>query len=658
MDTYTTGVLPSGDFVINTRSGTVEFYDSANNVSGGDVAFSICGSGFQSPTFIQQSQRRYFLGATMPDNNCSRCTATVRWKSKTDGNYHYCDDITLKHKPLVTGGTFALPAPNYAYSSGMTTANNVTINKNYDEVALRVSTLNPDEPPPYSGNEAICRSYSLRLESIVSRTFYYTSWANYCFISTPLIMGSPVYGGSINISISGNLANITGLDLGSGEAAFLLYSVEPNTGGTCGPAYATPTPRPPTATPRPTATTVPTTQPTVPPTATPIPGDIRGRIFIDSNSDTVRQAEETLVTVTNMGVSAPQILSWYRPIGGSWTAMTNATLCNGGDTANNGPFRALNLPPGLYQLHLAINTPNWVFTRTGADNYTNNPGGGVCSWSGGTPVAATCQAGSGDNCTDVLIDNVDVSADQDVYIWTGVKENQQTWFQIRGGGAYVREGISASVPAGSYMIEANTVAAGGVLATAQDAFSLPEGTVSDNDWKVVGDSYRGTTYQESFFDQRLATPGETTTLIDLTTQTALSQVDQLGETVSSGEKIIIRKSNGEALAIDRNVVVVAGGFLAVISAGNLTITGSTTSLDGFYVSDKSITVEDGANQLVIDGGVISDADMTGGENFAVNRSLDAGNSQPAVIVSYRPDLLFSMPKELWKRKTVYRQLLP
>ncbi len=99
------------------------------------------------------------------------------------------------------------------------------------------------------------------------------------------------------------------------------------------------------------------------------------------------------------------------------------------------------------------------------------------------------------------------------------------------------------------------------------------------------------------------------------------------------------------LTIDVNNNVGVDEFLMIVVRGNITIAATVTGIEGIFVADGGISAGGvSANQLVIEGIVHSvrgNIDLTRGY---VPQSMN--NGSPAVLVRYRPDLIFNMPPEL------------
>jgi hypothetical protein len=332
-------------------------------------------------------------------------------------------------------------------------------------------------------------------------------------------------------------------------------------------------------------------------------------------------------------------------------------------TGNPGDYQAANVSPGTYQVRMALNTADWVFTRSGTGSYAVSPGSGVCSWTGGSGMSTSCEAGSGDECTQIVIDGIVISEAQTRYIWAGVKQADQPWFQIQGGGAHLDSGATASVPSGQYFVVPNADSAEGVVSNSSGSISLGGGSLSSTGWQVSDQQYQGPVYQVGYFSRRFENSEREVTLIDIDEQTSLSQVTVLncsapGSTCQIGadQTIVVRRSDGSGLSIDRDVSIASGGFFGVMVDGDVAISGDVDSLDGLYLANGNLTVSDGASQLVFNGIVVADADFTGSEGVVVNRAISG--SDPSVIFNYDPNLVFKMPRELWKKQFKYQHLLP
>jgi hypothetical protein len=419
---------------------------------------------------------------------------------------------------------------------------------------------------------------------------------------------------------------------------------------TIGGPTPTPTNTPTPGGPSPTPTNTPT------PTPTPVPGNIIGRIFVDENEDAARQAGETIID----SGGSPDVLIWYWEGDASPQFAGSTTHCTG----NPGDYQASSIPPGTYQVRMTLNTADWVFTRSGFGSYATDPGSASCSWASGSGLSTVCEAGSGDSCTQIVADGLVVNPAQTRYVWAGVHQVAQPWFQIRGGGAHFDGGASVSVPSGEYLVVPDgSRSAAGAVSHAWGTLSLGGGEVSMNGWQVDNQGYQSPIYEVEYFSRRLSNSDIEVTLIDVDSERTLSEISVLGCAgagstcqVSADQKVLVRKAGEGEFTIDRDVSIARGGFLGVMSEGNLEIAGEVNALDGLYLANGDVTIADGASQLTVNGMVVGDADFTGTQGVVVNR--DIGTSSPSVVFNYDPNLVFSMPRELWKKRFDYQYLLP
>jgi len=100
------------------------------------------------------------------------------------------------------------------------------------------------------------------------------------------------------------------------------------------------------------------------------------------------------------------------------------------------------------------------------------------------------------------------------------------------------------------------------------------------------------------------------------------------------------------LPINSNIVVAPNNYLMVVVSGAITIDPGVTRVDGILVADGGITaggISD--NQLVINGVLYSLGDIRITRSFT--DKID-NNISPAVVVNFRPDLIFVMPGKLNK----------
>lgn len=98
--------------------------------------------------------------------------------------------------------------------------------------------------------------------------------------------------------------------------------------------------------------------------------------------------------------------------------------------------------------------------------------------------------------------------------------------------------------------------------------------------------------------------------------------------------------NGD-LTISSNVVVAANNYLMVVVSGSINIEASVTQVDGIYVANGNINaLGNSDSQLVINGILYSLGNIRLARSFTTKSD---NNSTPAVVVNYRPNLIFAMP---------------
>jgi hypothetical protein len=84
----------------------------------------------------------------------------------------------------------------------------------------------------------------------------------------------------------------------------------------------------------------------------------------------------------------------------------------------------------------------------------------------------------------------------------------------------------------------------------------------------------------------------------------------------------------------------------VVVKGEITVNSSVNNMAGYFVSDGSVSASGIGGSLAVDGLLYSS-----NSNVNLSRSYtekSENNNKPAVIINYRPDLLFSMPSRLSK----------
>jgi len=125
------------------------------------------------------------------------------------------------------------------------------------------------------------------------------------------------------------------------------------------------------------------------------------------------------------------------------------------------------------------------------------------------------------------------------------------------------------------------------------------------------------------------------------------------EALNITNEIIVILVNGD-VSIDYDISVAEGGFLAIISSGNITIGNTVTNVEGVYVADGIIDSGTGTSQLTGEG------IFTGWEGISLNRDFNTiqNNTTPAERFIYRPDLVRNAYHYLLKPKVSWQEVAP
>jgi len=118
-------------------------------------------------------------------------------------------------------------------------------------------------------------------------------------------------------------------------------------------------------------------------------------------------------------------------------------------------------------------------------------------------------------------------------------------------------------------------------------------------------------------------------------------------------EIIVILVNGD-VSIDYDISVAEGGFLAIISSGNITIGNEVTNVEGVYVADGIISSGTSESQLIGEG------IFTGWLGIDLRRDFNTiqNNTTPAEKFIYRPDLVRNVYHYLLKPKISWQEVAP
>jgi len=224
--------------------------------------------------------------------------------------------------------------------------------------------------------------------------------------------------------------------------------------------------------------------------------------------------------------------------------------------------------------------------------------------------------------------------------------NQAGWYQVSGGGIEAQNVISSAVPVTCSLPGCTPgLAVGGVgvssdgLVAAQninsssgctDCYrSYPRDTYVERN--ILSDVYSYETIKNSYWGRY----GLGTTL------TGNQSLENVLTALSGGTGVAFVEGD---LTITANNALANEEFLMVVVSGRIIVDPAVTAIAGVFVSNDDF-IATGAvdNQLVISGIIYSLGDVSLARAFNVGSD---NNATPAIVVNYRPDLMFSMPEAL------------
>jgi hypothetical protein len=113
------------------------------------------------------------------------------------------------------------------------------------------------------------------------------------------------------------------------------------------------------------------------------------------------------------------------------------------------------------------------------------------------------------------------------------------------------------------------------------------------------------------------------------------------------------------LTINGNINVIDGQdlFLAIVS-GDITVSAtaggaedSGPHLEGVYYAQNTFITEAGASQLHLRGSVYANS-------YSLNRNLADNSQNPAEIFEYGVDQVMAFPKDLTRKRLIWREVAP
>lgn len=269
------------------------------------------------------------------------------------------------------------------------------------------------------------------------------------------------------------------------------------------------------------------------------------------------------------------------------------------------------------------------------------PGNNVCNTSG--------SAFRVDNSAQIGIDPY--ATNQTLVLDFSTILSQFAWYQVAGGGVLAKNTITDSIPNTCVSpckanVSINTTGLTNGLVAAQ-TISKGSGSFGEtNDWSV-NKNILGISYGYKYFYNEYFAKLAEGKAYDV--GKSMSQI--VSEVGSTG--VIFVKGN---LTIDINNNVPTDTFFMMAVSGDITILPTVTNVQGILVSDGNIIAGGlSDSQLRIDGSVYAAQGNVRFSRGFINGTYN--NRNPAILVTYRPDFIFSMPGKLsrilsgWKEGT-------
>ncbi len=259
---------------------------------------------------------------------------------------------------------------------------------------------------------------------------------------------------------------------------------------------------------------------------------------------------------------------------------------------------------------------------------------------------------------------------------------KQSWFQVEGGNLHADSGnVSSAIPdtcsgvCSPYLIvEDAGGATGAVSYTGIYEIGDGDGIGEDgSDW-ALNTEYKGQQTGYGYFNRILEEDpagvaswgGEKPGGLEVVYKgEGVDRISGGDWSVADGEAIVILVPND--LVIDVNIDVAVGGFLAIISSGNISIGDEVTNIDGVYIADGIIATCESSECGNSEGsGDITDEQLTvegilvgwGGVDLRRNFASADSNLNPSEFLIYRPDLQMNAYKYLLRSHYTWEEKAP
>jgi len=226
--------------------------------------------------------------------------------------------------------------------------------------------------------------------------------------------------------------------------------------------------------------------------------------------------------------------------------------------------------------------------------------------------------------------------------------NQQSWYQAAGGGVLSKGGVIKTMTPVTCIVPGCSPAVS--ISSASCTNGLVSGSSIDNyagcgtcqygipnNWGYEGNVLSDIYGYQYFYDNYYVKTGAG---LVIGSGTSMSEILSL----SGGTGVVLVKGN---VTVNVDNTLSTGNFLMIVASGQITVDQNVVQTEGILVGGNGIMATGTNNtQLKINGVVYA-----AGGNVSFSRGYvtqSDNNTSPGVLVTYRPDLIFSLPASLSK----------